>query len=318
MTDASDVSLKTISGNIAVLSSSMFTVIDPSKDKVIYTFSHGYSNPLINVYGGFAVIYDQGGFKFRLDNSSENIYEQNTENSILTACVSNNGEVAVATTSEENKNTIFVYSKSLSEKLIYNVNDGYISNIALSADGKNLAYVTVTSENGVFTSTVNILTINGEKVKGSFSYSSSVVDLHFTGSNLYVVGKNFVSLIKSLDTEINIYNEGEINVSAFCYNPKNQLIVVFPEYVLNDHNIVYINKNGKIKQKISTELQIKDISASSSYISILTDGKTYTYNASNGTVYKSASLNESYSLILRISSQLYGLHQSEIEVIEEN
>ncbi|MCD7723003.1 MAG: DUF5711 family protein [Clostridiales bacterium] len=319
LTDSSNVQIFNFGGKIAVLSSSMVTVIDTASADVLYEFSHGYSAPVMKTSGSAALTFDQGAYKFRLDSTTENIYEQTAENSILCADVADNGTAVIATTSDSAKSEITVYSKSLTEKMSYSVSEGYVAAVAISNNGKYLAFTAVTSQNAVFTATVYTMAVNDSEPKASFTYSgTSVIDLHFIKSDLYVVGADFVSIIDSLQSETVVYEQGTLSINAYCYNSNDELIIAYGEYAASsESNIAYIKKNGKIKCEFNTALSVSCVSASASYISVLAGERTATYSASNGEIISTETSSESYSSILMISSRLYGVYHSNIKLLSE-
>ncbi len=321
LTDASNINIQVLDNKIAVLSNSMFTVIDGENLNAAYEFSHGYSSPVLQISGKYALIYDQGSNKFRLDKSTTNIYNITIQDEIFCASVSENGYVALATSSDVAKSQILVYSKSQDEKLSLTVSEGYVANIAVSDNGKYIAYNVVNSENGIFTSKIYIMKISNENIKSSFTYSvSSIIDLHFVSSNLYVVGSDFVSVIKSLNEENPVYGSsgsGDVIINSYCYNNREIIITMSQYSSANKQNIVCIGKNGKILQEIETELNIKSVSANESYLDVLTDESIAQYKISNGDLVDLKTLTEPYSEIICFSSNIYGLYQSNIELISE-
>ena len=70
-----NVIVKNINNKLGVLTPSSFTVLDTKKAVAKYTFDHGYSNPIIKTSGIYSLLIDQGSTKLRLDNTSENVYE---------------------------------------------------------------------------------------------------------------------------------------------------------------------------------------------------------------------------------------------------
>ncbi len=321
LVDASNINIQIFDNKIAVLSNSMFTVVDGKNLEAIYEFSHGYSSPVLQISGEYALIFDQGSNKFRLDKSTSNIYNSTIQDEIFCASVSENGYVALATSSDAAKSQILVITKAQKEKLSFTVNDGYVANIAISNNGKYIAYNVVNSENGIFTSKIYIMKVNSGDIKSSFTYSvSSIIDLHFASTNLYVVGNDFITVINSLTDENPVYGlNGSDNViiDSYCYN-NNELVITMSQYSsANEQSIVCIGKNGKIAQEIETGLNIKSVSVDGSYINVLTDENILKYKISNGDLVDSKILTESYSEIICLSSNIYGLYQSNIELINE-
>lgn len=197
-----DITFGTAGNQLAVLSDVSFTVVNSGNANVQYSDNHGFANPIMKTSGSYAVIFDQGTDKYRLDSATEKIYTDKCDNIILCADVSNSGIIALATTSNEAKSEIVVHNKALKEKLKYKVSGGYVTAVAIDDSSNRIAFAAVNSENAKLKTTVYTMNINDEKPRAEFVYySSAVLDLHFSSSDLYVVGSDFISIISSLKDE---------------------------------------------------------------------------------------------------------------------
>ena len=68
----------------------------------------------------------------RLDNTSENVYENELKGNILCGDVAKNGNTALATLSGDKLCNVTVYNKSLDKKMSYDLDYGYIIDIAIA------------------------------------------------------------------------------------------------------------------------------------------------------------------------------------------
>lgn len=310
--------LSELGNEIAVLNTDSLAVVDSSDAEQIFVQEHGFSNPIMNIKGNYAVVFDQGSNKYRLDTSKGNVYKSTADNTILCAAVSASGTVAMALTSEDAKSEVVVLNKSLNEKLRYAVASGYVTDIVVDDNANRIAFAVIHSENAAFYTTVYTMNIGDEAPKAEFTYSSTVLDIRFSGSKLYVVGNDFVSVISSMKNEEKIFEQGSINVVSFSYNSSENLVLAYTEYTRQTENkIVLIQPSGKIKTDISVNAHIKDISASSSEISVLTDDSVIVYSIRNGEVKNQCSVDDSYSSILQMSSKIFAKHRSYIELLTD-
>jgi len=310
--------LKEAGNKIAVLSEDSFSVIDPSDAELLYSENHGFSNPVMKAKGNYCVLFDQGADKYRLDTAGGNVYYNTAENTILCADVSESGTVAMALTSSQAKSEIVVLNKSLNEKLRYSVADGYVTEIAVDASANRVAFAAISSANALFQTTVYTMKIGDDAPKAEFTYNSTVLDISFSGSKLFVAGADFVSVISSMKNEEKVFEQGSINVSSFSYNSSGCLIVAYTDYNgQSGGNAACIQPSGKIKTKIETGKEIKDITASSSEISVLTDDSVMTYSVRNGELKKQLAADDSYSSLLQLSSKIFARHRSYIELLTD-
>lgn len=313
-----DIVLNELGNKISVMSDETLSVVDSSDAKQIFVDDHGFSNPVMNVGGSYSVVFDQGSDKYRLDTSKGNVYKSTADNTILCAAVSASGTVAMALTSSETKSEIVVLNKSLNEKLRYSVSEGYVTDIAVDDNANRIAFAVIHSENAAFYTTVYTMTTDDDAPKAEFTYPSTVLDIRFAGSKLFVLGVNFISVISSLKNEDVIFEQGSINVVSFAYNSADNLVLAYTEYTgQTDNKIALIAPSGKIKTNMSVNANVKDISASSSEISVLTDDSVIVYSIRNGEVKNQYAVDDSYSSILQMSSKIFAKHRSYIELLTD-
>lgn len=305
----------TVGSQLAVLNDTSFTVVNSKNAKIQFRDSHGFANPIMKISGDYAVVIDQGTNKYRLDTATENVYQDKSDNTILCADVSDSGIIVLATTSSEAKSEIVVLNKSLKEKFKYSINYGYVTAVAIDDSSNRISFAAVNSENAKLKTIVYTMSMNDEKPRAEFIYeSSTILDLHFAASDLYVVGSDFVSVISSLKNETKIFEQGACKVASYCYNPSDELVVAYSEYSGSSENkLSYITPSGKIKAQIDTGETVKDVTSSKSKITVLTSDFIVTYNVSKGEEEKRIPVDDSYSSIMQMSSSIFATHQALVE-----
>ena len=311
--------LAVIGNRIAILNDSVYTVINSSNAQERIRDEHGYVNPILRVSGGYSILFDQGANTYRLDSATENIYENSVDENILCADVSDTGVVSVATVSGIHKSRITVYGKSFLEKMNYEISGGYVTSIAISNNSRYVAFTVMSSENAKIKSTLYVMPVGYNEPKAKFEYSgSSILDIHFSSNDLYVVGNDFVSVIASLEKEIPVYEQGTIDTVAYCYNPSDALIIAFGEYVGAPDNIIsYVKPSGQIKAQAAVSAQIKDVTASGTEMTVLTGGEIISFKIRNGKESLRLPADDSYTEIAQMSSKIYGMRSSELELVNQ-
>ena len=310
-----NVTLTTIGSKILVLNSSSITVLENDEGEAVFTADHGFSNPVLSVKGSYSVLIDQGSNKYRVDSASGNVYTSTVDDSILCADVSSSGTVALVLNSDDENSLIKIYTKSLNEKFSYSVSGGYVTAIAVNDTARKIAFATVTSENARLKTTVYTMGINDDEPKAEFSYTdATVLDLQFSSGNIYVVGTNFVSVISSMTEETVVFEAESIEVADYCYNSSDKLILAYSNYSGESTNeVAYINTNGDIKTTITTDGTVNDVTASSSEITVLTDANIFKYSAKDGELIGTATVDDSYTNIVAVSSDIFAKHRSYVE-----
>lgn len=317
LASGSDLYFGSVGNDLCLLEDSTYTVLDSSDAEVKYSFEHGYSNPIVKTAGSYSLLYDQGGVSYRLDTNSENVYQEKTQSSLICADVSDSGTVALATTSDSALSTITVYNKSLKQKFTYDVTAGYVTSVAVDSRGSRVAFAAVSSENARFKTVVYTMNVDDTEPRAQFEYTgSSVLELRFSSTDLFVVGNDFVSVIDSLKTEKQIYEPSTVGLVSYSFTPDGSLIYVYTAYSGSaDNNISVVKPSGKVIEVASTDSAVKDVTGSSTRVTILTSESVVTYKISNSKVLAESRVDDSYSSVMQISSDVYARHQAVVELL---
>ncbi len=317
LASGSDLYFGSVGNDLCLLEDSTYTVLDSSDAEVKYSFEHGYSNPIVKTAGSYSLLYDQGGVSYRLDTNSENVYQEKTQSSLICADVSDSGTVALATTSDSALSTITVYNKSLKQKFTYDVTAGYVTSVAVDSRGSRVAFAAVSSENARFKTVVYTMNVDDTEPRAQFEYTgSSVLELRFSSTDLFVVGNDFVSVIDSLKTEKQIYEPGTVGLVSYSFTPDGSLIYVYTAYSGSaDNNISVVKPSGKVIEVASTDSAVKDVTGSSTRVTILTSESVVTYKISNSKVLAESRVDDSYSSVMQITSDVYARHQAVVELL---
>ncbi len=311
--------LEAMGNKIAILNDSTYTVINASNAKERIKDEHGYANPVLSVSGGYSVMIDQGSDTYRLDSSTENIYENSVKGEILCADVSDTGVVAIAYVSGVHKSTVAVYGKSLNERMSYEASGGYITSVAIDDRSRRVAFTVTSSEGAKIKSTLYTMDIGDNEPTAKFEYlGSSVLNIHFSSNDLYVVGNDFLSVINSMKNEKSVYAKGSINTVAYCYSPSDDLIIAYGEYVGSPSNIIScVKPTGSIRAEANVQAQIKDVAASGNAMTALTGSEIISFKQKNGKESERIPVDDSYVEIEQMSSKIFGIHSSLLEIVSD-
>jgi hypothetical protein len=316
-----NVSIYSLNDKLGVLTDTSMTVLNPSDADVLYTFNHGYANPIIKCSGTYYCIIDQGANRIRLDTVNDNVYETKTDNSILTADVSKNGTVIYATKSDENKSTVFVYSKALKKQMEFEVNTGYVVAVAIDSSGKKCAYAVVNSKDAKLVTTVYTINVGDEKEKANFEFvDSDVMSLHYSNSgDLYYVGVDCVSVITSQKNQKEVYKQGEVNTVCYAYTDDNELVYVYSDYNgSSDNTVAHINSSGKIKTSFDISQKAKGVSSSSNEICVLFSDKVEIYSLTKGNLKDTYKCDETVGNVLKMSTKVFVNRQQLIDILQSD
>lgn len=315
---SSGVRIKSINDKLSVLTNDSLTILNPSNANKIYSFSHGYANPMISYAGNYTCLVDQGGTRIRLDTNSDNLYEQSLQRTILTADVANNGTVIYATQGEKSKSVLVVVSKQLKKLMELEINDGYVVSVAIDSSGKKCAYATVNSSNAVMKTTVHTINVGDGEDIATFTYDdANVMDMSYQSSSLYVVCDSMISTITSQKKEHIAFKNGTISTQLYTYTPSGELIADYSDFSgASENTISYIKPNGKVKTSIKLDKNLKNISASQKEITALFNDKIVTYSITKGEEKSSVACDDSLRSADTISSKTFVQRGQMLDILE--
>lgn len=314
--DASqNVTVTDFNNMLGILTPNSFTVLESKEASVNYVFEHGYSNPILATAGVYSLVYDQGANNYRLDTTSQAVYEEESARPILCADVAKNGTVALATTSKEKLCDVTLISKALKEEWSFSISDGYIVDIALNESGKELAIAVVNSENAELVTTVYTYCAGGSSGGGDVVKlpSGTLAEMRYSGKNIWTVGDNYLGVIKKGEYAP-VLEEGSMNTNCYDFTSSGDLLIAYGSYSNSTDCIVsYVKSSGKIKNNINLTANIKDISATSGLVYVLTTDEIISYNYKNGEEKGRYANNDSVKSICSLGSVVYTHKQSVID-----
>ncbi|MBQ3940259.1 MAG: hypothetical protein II723_04025 [Oscillospiraceae bacterium] len=157
---------------------------------------HTYGSPMLRYAGGYALVYESGGTRFRLDNSSGMKYEKSIADSIIFGRVSENGEVLLVTSSES----------CACRLLVFNVKgQGYyerncvedITEAEFLPDGSGCYAVSIRVKNGAMQSVVHAYSFKSGDLWSSQPLDMLVISVYNTDSGLFLLGDEAASYLDS-------------------------------------------------------------------------------------------------------------------------
>lgn len=240
--------------------------------KELFNYAHGFEFPVIKVSDSRAIVFNQGGNDVLVFNLSGIKNTVKTENSIITAAVSDSGAYAVATLSKKYAGEVKVYGKKGNVLYEWYSAEEIINNIALSPLGKKLAVSTFNSSNGIFNSTVSVLNFKSANAEFKREFSDTLVYSidTFHSSRFAVVTDSLVTFFKWSDYKANEYSH-EYSTAFFRGGKGGYLVVSNRESDKTDNRISVYSKSGKEIGNFSFHGIISDIQLFGGHIYCMSD-----------------------------------------------
>lgn len=271
--------LNIIDNDVSILSDTSFEIMNKYAKKIV-SKKHTLANPMIKISGSKAILYDIGGRNVQIESQTGTIYKFQTENDIISADLSANGEYITATYSNGYIGEIIAYTSRNIEKYRYYFSDYYITDVSISKDGKSAIASGVSSKNGKLQSALYIFNFNRETPKKVYEYEDNFIfkTQYFADERIVAIGDKSISFTNYKSKTKNDFDYEDKNLTNYKINPK--LGVTISLSSTNDNrncDVIVFNTNGKQKTFIETDLKVDSISFNNDIVAILSDSHIYEY-----------------------------------------
>jgi len=270
---------------------------------------HTYANPAMSLNDRKVICYNRSGHRYRVETRTDVVYEGKTEEDepIITAAIGKKGNIALATLSDKAMSRLTVLSKNYKQtEFVWNCAEYTITSVSLSDNGRYVAVSAIGSKDGEIFSKVYVFDFAYTDPVCAFEYpGTAMISVHFSSNNdVVAIGDNKIAFLKNLkkneETELSTST-----VSAFCYSPSGDTIVVLAEYgSLNSQILRCYTAGGKISFEQKYAEPIKSVTASSGRITVLCNAHVDSYGM-GGHKYKSYKANADTVTALRVGNRTY-------------
>ena len=151
--------------------------------------SHGiqYNDPVAVGSGKYLLVYERGGKQYSLYNANTQMHSGETEYPILGAAVSDSGMYALISSASDANSAVYLYNNRFSPVSVYK-KSGNVLDVDISADGRRIALLTVTANEGGVSSSVMLAEPGKKEAIAEQKVASSLgLRCHFTDSGKLAV-----------------------------------------------------------------------------------------------------------------------------------
>ena len=266
---------------MAVLDPDNFTVYSPTA-RNIFTYSHTMNNPVMDTASKRAVLYDLEGTSLKVANGHNILFQQEMENAIIHAEISDSNRIAVTTRSSSYNGEVTVFNYNMKQRFVWYCATDFPIYTVLSDSGKTMAVNTLATENGLLESTVYLIDVATGSEMYSINTSSYPLDMQFiSDSRLLIAYSNRIVL---WDVQANA------QLASYEFSQANlQSVIVDGQYIalafgglsgMQSSTLVLLTKEFEEKFSVTVPDKIKDISISSSRVYALGQENIYEYDYS--------------------------------------
>lgn len=254
--------------------------------------------PILKVSGGYILLAEKDGTKLSLFMGNKLIYSVNTENSIFTASVSENGDVVAVTDRSQYKGSVIVYNKNGEQVFVWNSGSYDILDADISAS-RDVAVSLLNTENGVKTC-ISFFDINEKQPYASPEFDDTLMfDIEFLGETLNAVGDNRI---------VGITNRGKVKwtidltgkkLAKYVFAQSGYKLLMFDNSLAAE--IQLLDKNGKEKTTLKSEAIPYCMDISSNRIAY-NNGRELLFGEYSGNVFKNCKTDRDIKDVIILSS----------------
>ncbi len=231
-----------------------------SSGKNLYSYAHGFENPVLKTSSSRALVFNQGSTEVLIFDLNKLKSSFKTEKSIITAGISDSGVYAIATRSDKYTAAVSVYNKG--GKMLYEwySAEDTVNNVAVSPNGRKIAVSTFNTSVGKFKSKLSVLGFKSPTPEHTESFENSLIyDIDSSHPSYFaVVTSNAINFIRWSGYKTKTY-ENDYNTAFFRAGKGGYIAVFNRENDKTDNKIAFFNKSGKLKAEIKYNGILSDI-----------------------------------------------------------
>ena len=257
--------------------------------KSLFSFTHGYENPVLKVSATRAMVFEQGGNEALIFDLKGLKTTAKTEKSIITGAVSDSGRYALVTLSDKYASAVTVYDKKDNAVYEWYSAENTVNNVAVSPNGKKIAVSSFNANSGQFNSTLSVLNFKSADPEFSETFNNLLIyniDSSFK-SGFTVITENNIKFIKWHKYKQETY-KNDYSASVFRTGPNGCVAVFNRESDKTDNRIAVFSKSGKLTAEFNYKGIVSDIAVRGNHIYCMSDTEIFLLDKS-GKVLRSAS-----------------------------
>jgi len=303
---------------IALLSDTSLTIYN-STAKESSVNAHFMSEPAMKTAGRYAMVIDIGASKFRVETASGTIATGEAERPLISCALSHNGCYGMvmqgSIKGEAWLSSVEVFDREGESIHKWHCADSYLTDAALSADGKYFAMVGVNAAKGDLASVILIHKVHSDEYQVQFDTENNIyLSLEYNNiGTLFAVGSNVLTVVsEDGENHVDIPHEGKLIAYDICYDGGVALCV---SDELGTMLKVY-DARGKERFTARLDIQAQNVSLSGEACAVLGEGLLTAYKL-DGTLITQVEANATTGGLLLIDRTAYtvdGMRISQIEL----
>lgn len=276
---------------------------------------HAYTNSVLSVAGGNALIFESGGNELTVENEDSVMYTKTLDDSIMFARLSSDGYAAVVTTSGNYACELTVYDdkgKSIYErKCVDRVND-----ISFTEDSKGCIISYVDAENGSLVTTVQKLAFSKSgEVWSSPAVETLGLETYGYSNGAFVLGITACAYVDS-DGQISSYYRYDGDFAGGSSRGGKSAVIINDDE-RREYTLALFEGGGKEPVLIELDSPLKDVEVYDGLAYVMSQKEIRAYDF-DGAFRSTAEISDLYDSFRRSDDYIFLMGHNKVDRIDYN
>lgn len=254
--------------NLAVLNRGTYKLYSPDGSE-LFAIQLGYASPGLSISDNFVVAFDRGNRAFSVYEQRSLVNSMEAEGTIISLSQNKDGFIAVVHNDETYRGAVSVYDNYQNLVYQWKTSDYYLLRAAVSPDGRHLAAVALTQEDGIYRSKIVIFRLDEEQRHAEYDLESTVIaDMHFMDTSSICLIGDEQSIVLDMDGNVladYLYGSDSLKTCA----KGNGFVVLATVDASSGLGSKLVKLSASGVATYETEDEVRKVSASGDYVGVL-------------------------------------------------
>lgn len=277
LTYEEDVRVASFKDGLAHLTPSELTVLD-NQGTVFLKAQTGFGCPDLLTSNRYIVCYDRGGNKILVTNSFAVVFEKKMPEKISYVTMSDQNYLAVITSGNGYKNSLYVYDASFEEVFVWHSNERYLLSAAVSPDKKTVALTCYNVKGGKNTPEVVGIHLDEEQIAWETALTGLPMDLCYkSGDNIALLYSDRLEFLNGKGKSGRTYTFEKNFLQGFVFDSEHTVLLLSGSK-RGESTLYSINDRGKESAVYEVGLCVSGLDVRENRVALLDEENICVYS----------------------------------------
>ncbi len=245
-----------------------------------------YATPLVRAEGKYVLVADQGGKRLMLTTRSMTLANMTLEREILSVSLNTKGQFAVLMQGTQGYAVELLVYNQKGELLYSRQRNTLASEVALSADGKTVALISLNATGGALSTTVEAFSLSSTDTAALCSHTMPNTLLYrlefLTKDRLLAVGENGATVFSLTDEPPVSHPIGGDRLLGYVTAEDMVALVTQPAGTTDGGDVTVLTHEGTVSSRVEFSGEFRHLSSSGRRFLLLTDRQVQLIDRAGG------------------------------------